>query len=394
MDRDSKIKLGMGVGLGLMALPLLTPAQRDGRRAGSASGRIIGRIRTVRGTGRTVVAAEIESKNNALRTVFAAAGTSSGARLLEYAGGAVWVQVHVVKRGDRWWAESVQPTHERFQDFMYRSLNDAAERREILGLKRGETEVWYIRPDTKWRDTLMSAGYVRDGGEPKLKGWNITALPETHILLGKVASEDLEAIWQALQAENWSPQGEARNLILGKGLHHTSMMMGDVIVLPSGQAHMPTSIGFAAVGRIIKGRRADDLTGEQKRRALTDADWDGDGGTDLPVITRGELEATRAAQPPSYGDRSRMEANAAQAWRTVGMGGSYPWHTEVGASGRRRGGSRDRAAATRAAAEAAGLAWAEEYKRGASWARYTALVGFIHDDAGWWAVVNFYHSGA
>ena len=249
MDRDTKIKLGMSVGLGLMALPLLTPTQRDGRRAGGDSGRIIGRILTARGTGRSVVAVEIESKNNALRTVYAAAGTPTGARLLEYAGGSVWVQVHVVKRDGRWWAESVQPTAAEFQDFMYRSLNDAAERREILGLKKGDTEVWYIRPDSIWRDTMMFAGYRTP---PDLKGWSVAALAESHTLLGKVASEDEEGLWTALQGENWSPQGEARELILGKGLRHTSMMMGDIIVLPDGTARMAASIGFVDVGRIRK----------------------------------------------------------------------------------------------------------------------------------------------
>jgi hypothetical protein len=31
------------------------------------------------------------------------------------------------------------------------------------------------------------------------------------------------------QGENWSPNGEARDLILAKGLRHTSMSVGDVI---------------------------------------------------------------------------------------------------------------------------------------------------------------------
>jgi len=44
----------------------------------------------------------------------------------------------------------------------------------------------------------------------------------------------LEALYRQMQGENWSPNGEARELIENKGLNHTSMRVGDVIAAPIG----------------------------------------------------------------------------------------------------------------------------------------------------------------
>lgn len=40
---------------------------------------------------------------------------------------------------------------------------------------------------------------------------------------------NLEKIWILMQGDNWSPNGEARNLIRKLGLKHTSMSIGDLI---------------------------------------------------------------------------------------------------------------------------------------------------------------------
>jgi hypothetical protein len=235
-------------------------ARVSGRRAEGEEGRIVGRIVSIHPRQGVqvgelyggVVRAEIEDRLGALRMVYADGASPEAARLYEYAGGTVHVVVYVVGgRDGRWNVQNVQPTDAKFWDFGYRSLNDAAERHEILGLKKGDTEVWYIR-DSKWRNTMMFAGYVGDGEPPNLEGWSVAALPVSHTLLGKVATEDEEAIWMALQANQWSPQGEARPLIQKLGLHHTSMMMGDIIVLPDGTARLAVSVGFVTVGRIRK----------------------------------------------------------------------------------------------------------------------------------------------
>jgi hypothetical protein len=69
-------------------------------------------------------------------------------------------------------------------------------------------------------------------------------LDDTHIKLGEFAANDMEDLFIKLQGENWSPNGEARDFIRGKGLAHTSMSVGDVIVEPDGTYYSVGRFGF------------------------------------------------------------------------------------------------------------------------------------------------------
>lgn len=121
----------------------------------------------------------------------------------------------------------------------YSSLNDAAAvASRYADLSPGGTEVWYARPES------FRAGVT---GELDIG----PTLPQTHILLGKVAETDPESLYMALQGEVWSPRGEARSLIMSKGLAHTSMSMGDVLVI-GGQLYMVDSFGFKRVESVKK----------------------------------------------------------------------------------------------------------------------------------------------
>lgn len=93
----------------------------------------------------------------------------------------------------------------------YKNLNDAA---CYVGedIEQGETEIWYQRPEQFGELTVHP-----------------TNLKETHILLGKVKSERPDNIFNFMQGEHWSPNGEARELIESLGLEHTSMSTGDVV---------------------------------------------------------------------------------------------------------------------------------------------------------------------
>ena len=56
---------------------------------------------------------------------------------------------------------------------------------------------------------------------------------------------DLENLYVWMQGENWSPNGEARELIRGLGLKHTSMSIGDIIEdTETGQFHIVDFAGF------------------------------------------------------------------------------------------------------------------------------------------------------
>ena len=86
------------------------------------------------------------------------------------------------------------------------------------------TEIYY------WKDIdyMVKAQYDR-------KYPTIREVKEKYVLLGKLPryQMDNEDIFMHLQAERWSPRGEARELIRKKGLNHTSMSVGDVICHPN-----------------------------------------------------------------------------------------------------------------------------------------------------------------
>lgn len=94
----------------------------------------------------------------------------------------------------------------------------------IPELALGETEVWYYK---NGRDLGMGFKFCRKEGllpDP-------SDLTKTHVLLGKVASKDCEHLFEMLQGENWG-QGEVSNeLLKSKGLYHTSMSIGDILVI-------------------------------------------------------------------------------------------------------------------------------------------------------------------
>jgi hypothetical protein len=45
-----------------------------------------------------------------------------------------------------------------------------------------------------------------------------------------VLANSLDHVYEIMQGENFSPKGEARDMIIYKGLQHTSMSVGDIIV--------------------------------------------------------------------------------------------------------------------------------------------------------------------
>lgn len=120
---------------------------------------------------------------------------------------------------------------------------------DLLGLDdapRGRgVEVWYQKE--------MSFHGFTTGRDPDFRVTR-EELERTHVLLGCVAAPNhkalnIEKLWQGLQGEFYSPGGEARALVRAKGLHHTSMSVGDFFVLPDGRAAVVAFVGFR-MGRI------------------------------------------------------------------------------------------------------------------------------------------------
>jgi hypothetical protein len=79
-------------------------------------------------------------------------------------------------------------------------------------------QVYYAR-----RPTFRPCGQF---GTPLL---TVSTLAQSHVHLGEVEGKDLDDAWRRMQGEHWSPDGEARRLVLSLGLSHTSMSVGDVL---------------------------------------------------------------------------------------------------------------------------------------------------------------------
>ena len=100
-------------------------------------------------------------------------------------------------------------------------------------------DIFYMRPDF-FRDGIMGPKWCRDCGKlPKP-----TALAETHVYLKQIEADSLEDVFEKMQGDNWSPNGEANELIQSKGLRHTSMSVGDIIVNQEGECWMADVVGF------------------------------------------------------------------------------------------------------------------------------------------------------
>ena len=97
-------------------------------------------------------------------------------------------------------------------------------------------QIWYMKPE-----------YFGNGisGQRLPDAKNLSA---THVHLKDIEADGIEKAWHAMQGENWSPNGEARELIKSKGLQHTSMSVGDVIIDDVGNVHVTLMTGFKAIG--------------------------------------------------------------------------------------------------------------------------------------------------
>jgi hypothetical protein len=100
-------------------------------------------------------------------------------------------------------------------------------------------QVWYWKSEFA-RDLLMGYDWCLTAGKLPYP----SDLGKTHVHLMNVSSDDPDDIFCQMQGEVWSPKGKARRLILAKGLGHTSMSVGDVIVLADGEAWMVDLVGF------------------------------------------------------------------------------------------------------------------------------------------------------
>ena len=128
---------------------------------------------------------------------------------------------------------------------MYRILNEGAQYEKAL--LPGTTEVWYFKPEMG-RDMMMGLEFIQEqlpGVYPE--PYNLS---KTHIMLGRVKSKDKDQLFHSLQGDFWSPQGEARDLIKAIGLNHTSISIGDILVINGSAFFVDSGAGWVNLGHV------------------------------------------------------------------------------------------------------------------------------------------------
>jgi hypothetical protein len=92
-------------------------------------------------------------------------------------------------------------------------------------------QVWYMKPS-------FVRGIVGNSPDPN-------DLSFTHVHLKDIEADSQEDAFDSMQGNIWSPNGEGLNLIQSKGLQHTSMSIGDVLVDEADAVYLVTGIGFS-----------------------------------------------------------------------------------------------------------------------------------------------------
>lgn len=67
---------------------------------------------------------------------------------------------------------------------------------------------------------------------------------DPYMLIGSVKESDPETIFRIMQGNVWSPNGEARNIIDDADVDHTSMSVGDALIVGTKSVQVVNDIGF------------------------------------------------------------------------------------------------------------------------------------------------------
>lgn len=102
-------------------------------------------------------------------------------------------------------------------------------------------EVWYRRDPTFRSDPNLTGDNLQDTHVYICYVEQTSALEQDHVSL-------LNMVYTLMQGEMWSPRGQARDLLARRGVFHTSMAIGDVVVTPSGQCFEVDDFGFRSIG--------------------------------------------------------------------------------------------------------------------------------------------------
>jgi hypothetical protein len=106
----------------------------------------------------------------------------------------------------------------------------------------------------------MKSSFFVDGiqGYAWLKQRNLVPAPEdltkSHVFLQLIEASSPEDVYFRMQGGSWNLSGEARELIASKGLRHTSMSVGDIVIdHDSRVVYLLDRMGFRFLGHVAMG---------------------------------------------------------------------------------------------------------------------------------------------
>ena len=114
-------------------------------------------------------------------------------------------------------------------------------------------QIFYMLPSF-FRDGCMGLDWLHN----HKRAPTLATLHSTHTMLCELTfpcdtdlNTALERVYDSMQGERWSPNGEGRDLIRSKGLEHTSMSVGDIIAEIDGnwgRLYIVDRFGFQPLG--------------------------------------------------------------------------------------------------------------------------------------------------
>ncbi len=130
-----------------------------------------------------------------------------------------------------------------------------------------DIEVFYLKSHDRLADDADTnvRGYLTMGLEFTMNhvglGDNIKDLFSEHYAsLGIIKTKaGPEKIYMVMQGNNWSPNLEARDLIQGKGLRHTTMSIGDAFKV-GGKHYLVDNYGFKCLEKALSKDKNKDVS--------------------------------------------------------------------------------------------------------------------------------------
>ena len=108
----------------------------------------------------------------------------------------------------------------------------------------------YYQKSEYMRDLMMGWDWLLDEN-PELAMSLASSIVATHVYLKEVQAGNMDEVFRMMQGEIWSPNGEANDMILEKGLRHTSMSVGDIIYDCEVEAYyFVDSLGFKQIPEV------------------------------------------------------------------------------------------------------------------------------------------------